>query len=496
MTTGQWENVAPNFGADATKYTAGRDFQKKFDLAFDPGALYVAYQCLLVSHDGAHSFTPASPDLTTAKGAPQQACGVTPPAPPPPVQALQPNPTPPAARTGPPPADPSINDFSISRVKQGVIWTVSSNGQIFNTMDHGKAWTNVTNLTDLPPHTSFSTIVAGDDVNTAYVAGRIGGERGVVIPPDQDADVPLIWRTTDAGKTWSSIVTGLPRDERTGSWVNTLRVDPVQPGLLFAGTETTVYVSFDNGDHWQSLRQNLPSTSIRDLDVHTDYHQNDLVIGTYGRGFWVLDDITPLREIAAKAPAIASSAAYLFQPEEAIRARNNSNWDQPTSIEVPHVPNAPYGVFVDYLPQPPAHRPHPAPGLRRPQQPRPHHLQHAAPAHRRPALSPLLAGHARIARAQHPHRPQPHQLGPLLRRPARPPPRPRKRDEHGRRLHHRRPARPAGHSRRLHAQAHRRRPGLHPQRHRHQRSPRRPEPRAHGRPPHPEQAHPASPSTA
>jgi hypothetical protein len=130
--------------------------------------------------------------------------------------------------------------------------------------------------------------------------------------------------------------------------VNSLRADPMQPGLLFAGTETTVYVSFDNGDHWQLLRQNLPSTSIRDLDVHTDNHQNDLVIGTYGRGFWVLDDITPLRQIAANTQAIGSSAAYLFAPEEAIRARINSNWDQPFSIEMPHVPNVPYGVTVDY----------------------------------------------------------------------------------------------------------------------------------------------------
>jgi hypothetical protein len=355
MSTGQWQNVAPNFGADADKYTAGRDFQKKFDLKFDPGALYVAYQCLLVSHDGAHSFTPASPDLTTAKGAATMPCGKTPPAPPAQPQPPTPTPTPPATRPGPPETPPSISDFSISRVKAGVIWTASSNGQIFRTMDHGRTWTNVSNLPDMPAHTSFNTIVAGDEVNTAYVAARIGGERGVVIPADEDANVPLIWRTTDAGKTWVRIVDGLPSDERTGSWINSLRADPEQPGLLFVGSETTVYVSFDNGDHWQSLRQNLPSTSIRDLDVHTATHLNDLVIGTYGRGFWVLDDITPLREIAAKAKTIASSAAYLFQPEEAIRTRNNSNWDQPTSIEVPHAPNVPYGVMVDYyLSHPPS----------------------------------------------------------------------------------------------------------------------------------------------
>jgi hypothetical protein len=130
--------------------------------------------------------------------------------------------------------------------------------------------------------------------------------------------------------------------------VNSLRADPVQAGLLFAGTESTVFVSFDNGDHWQSLRQNLPSTSIRDLAVHTDTHLNDLVISTYGRGFWVLDNITPLRQIAAHGQAISSSPAYLFAPGEGIRARINSNWDQPFSVEVPHATNVPYGVLVDY----------------------------------------------------------------------------------------------------------------------------------------------------
>jgi len=337
MATAQWENVAPNFGAESNKYVAFRDFQKKFDLAFEPGALYVAYQCLMVSRDGAHSFTAVSPDLTTAKGAPSMDCSKPRPQPPP----VTPGQTPP-----PPPA--SIADFSISRVKPGVMWSVSTNGQVYNTTDHGKVWNNVTNIAEVPPHTNFFTIEAGDDVNTAYVTGRIAAGRGETLPPEEDSDVPLVWRTVDGGRTWSSIVTGLPKDERTGSWVNSLRADPQQAGLLFAGTETTVYVSFDNGDHWQSLRQNLPSTSIRDLDVHTDHQQNDLVIGTYGRGFWVLDDITPLRQIAARAQSISSSPVYFFEPEPAIRARINGNWDQPTSIEVPHAPNAPYGAILDY----------------------------------------------------------------------------------------------------------------------------------------------------
>ena len=376
MSTGQWQNVAPNFGADALKYHAGRDFQKQFDLAFEPGALYVAYQCLMVTRDGARTFKAVSPDLTTTKAAPQQACG-TAALTPPPAPSTGPTPPPPGVGTTNPPrpsgtftpepemdlgqrgigGEATIVDFSISKARRGVVWSVSSNGQIYLTTDATKTWANVSNLPPLPPRTLFSTIVAGVDVNTAYVVGRIAAGPAAAVnassaanasPTAIDVDVPLIWRTTDAGKTWTSIVTGLPQDERTGSWVNSLRADPMQPGLLFAGTETTVFVSFDNGDHWQTLRQNLPSTSIRDLTVHTDYHLNDLVIGTYGRGFWVLDDITPLRQIAAHAQAIATSQAYLFQPEEAIRARNNSNWDQPFSIEVPHAVNVPYGVIVDY----------------------------------------------------------------------------------------------------------------------------------------------------
>jgi photosystem II stability/assembly factor-like uncharacterized protein len=377
MANGQWQNVAPNFGARAINYRAYRDFQKKFDVAFDPGALYVAYQCLLVSHDGAHSFTSASPDLTVARGKPEVPCGQPLPHPkaaprpsalPAGKAALKaavsgtprpapgatgkpaPKPAPGAAGAGPrfPTPPPAIADFDISRVKPGVIWTVSTNGQIYNTMDHGKLWTNVTDIADVPPHTQFNTIDAGDNVDTAYVAGRIAATFGQTLPDTEDADVPLIWRTEDGGKTWTKIVNGLPADERTGSWVNSVRVDPDQPGLLFAGTETTVYVSFDHGDHWQSLRQNLPSTSIRDLEVHTDHHQNDLVIGTYGRGFWVLDDIAPLRQIAARAQSISSAPVYFFEPEDAIRARKNANWDQPFSIEVPHAKNPPYGAILDY----------------------------------------------------------------------------------------------------------------------------------------------------
>ena len=241
----------------------------------------------------------------------------------------------------------SISDFSLSTVKQGVVWSGSSTGQIYNTMDGGKTWNNVTNFTDLPPNANFVTVEAGHgDINTAYVLANIGFVRGGGAPagPEQH----YIYRTHDSGKTWTRITGGLPVDERTGSQVHVIREDPKQKGLLFAGSETTVYVSFDDGDHWQSLRLNLPSTSIRDMVFHTDDHMNDLVIGTYGRGFWVLDDMSPLRDIAAKAQQIAAAPAYLFKPGDAIRSRMNGNWAQPMNPEMAHAPNPPFGALLYY----------------------------------------------------------------------------------------------------------------------------------------------------
>jgi photosystem II stability/assembly factor-like uncharacterized protein len=345
LATGQWGNVAPNFGTDRSLYVEARDFWKRFDTAFEPKALYVGYNCILVTRDGAQTWKAFSPDLTTPKDRPMMPCGValTPTPTPTPVTPA-PTPTP----TGPvrPSLPGSISDFSISTVKQGVVWSGSNNGQIYNTMDGGKTWNNVTNFTDLPAGANFITVEAGhNDVNTAYVLAFLGFNRG---GPSSAPDQHLIYRTHDAGKTWTRIVNGLPTGERTGSQVNVIREDPKQKGLLFAGTETTVYVSFDDGDHWQSLRLNLPSTSIRDMVFHTDHNMNDLVICTYGRGFWVLDDMSPLREVAAKSQEIASAAAYLFKPGDAIRARASANWDQPMNLELPHAPNPPYGALLYY----------------------------------------------------------------------------------------------------------------------------------------------------
>jgi len=337
LATGQWGNVAPNFGTDRSLYAESFDFWKRFDTAFDPKALYVAYNCILVTRDGAQTWKAFSPDLTTPKGQPMVPCGVAPTPTPTPAPGATPNPF--AFRA-------SISDFSISTVKQGVVWSGSANGQIYNTFDGGKTWNNVTNFADLPAGTSFTTVEAGhNDVSTAYVLANIGFSRQ---PAPAGSQQHYIYRTHDGGKTWTRIVNGLPTEERTGSQVHVIREDPKQKGLLFAGTETTVYVSFDDGDHWQSLQLNLPSTSIRDLVVHSDHNLSDLVIGTYGRGFWVLDDMSPLREIAAKGQEIAASPAYLFKPGDAIRARANANWDQPMNLEMPHAPNPPYGALIYY----------------------------------------------------------------------------------------------------------------------------------------------------
>src|SRR5437868_1083402 len=349
LATGQWGNVAPNFGSDSGLYSAGRDFWKRFDTAFDPKSMYVGYNCILVTRDGAQTWKTFSPDLTTTKGQPMVPCGVAP----------SPTPTP-SPGTGAPAgpqfaARASISDFSLSTVKQGVVWSGSTSGQIYNTMDGGKTWNNVTNFTDLPPGSNFVTVEAGhSDVNTAYVLANLGLGRGGGGPAAPQPEQHYIYRTHDGGKSWTRIVSGLPVDERTGSQIHVIREDPKQKGLLFAGTETTVYVSFNDGDQWQSLRLNLPSTSIRDMVFHTDDHMNDLVIGTYGRGFWVLDDMSPLRDLAAKQQQIASAPAYLFKPGDAIRARMSGNWDQPMNPELPHAPNPPFGALIYYhLSKPP-----------------------------------------------------------------------------------------------------------------------------------------------
>jgi hypothetical protein len=148
---------------------------------------------------------------------------------------------------------------------------------------------------------------------------------------------PYIYRTHDSGKTWQLIVKGLPDNAP----VDTVREDPVRKGLLFAGTETSVWVSFDDGDHWQSLQQNLPHSSMRDLWIHDD----DLIVATHGRSFWILDDITPLRQIDAAATNVDS---FLFKPAPAYRVKRDTYTDTPIPPDEPSGQNPPDGAIIDY----------------------------------------------------------------------------------------------------------------------------------------------------
>jgi photosystem II stability/assembly factor-like uncharacterized protein len=207
------------------------------------------------------------------------------------------------------------------------IWCGTDDGLIHVTADGGKTWTNVT-----PPNISawqkISLIDAGHfDASTAFAAVntmRIDDMR------------PHIFATHDGGKTWTEITNGIP----TGQIVNAVREDPKRKGLLFAGAEKGVYVSFDDGANWESLRLNLPATSVRDLIIKDD----DLVVGTHGRGFWILDNITPLRQFNR-----SQREDFLFKPQTALRVRANLNTDTPLPPDEPAGKNPPGGAMIDYF---------------------------------------------------------------------------------------------------------------------------------------------------
>ncbi len=211
-----------------------------------------------------------------------------------------------------------------------LIWAGTDDGQVQVTHDGGKSWQNVT-PPDLTPWSKLAQLDASHfDTTTVYAA---------VNRLRLDDLHPYIYRTHDTGKSWQKIVTGLPDNEP----VNTVREDPERKRLLFAGTERSVYVSLDDGDHWQSLKQNLPPTSIRDLVIHHD----DVVVGTHGRSFWILDNITPLRQLN---PELVSGqeTAYLFKPQLTYRVRRDNNPDTPLPPEEPAGQNPPDGAMIDY----------------------------------------------------------------------------------------------------------------------------------------------------
>jgi hypothetical protein len=208
------------------------------------------------------------------------------------------------------------------------IWAGTDDGLIHLTLDGGANWKDIT-PPQLTPWQKISIIDASHfNAGTAYAA---------VNTIRLDDLRPHIYRTRDSGGSWTEITNGIPANEN----VNVVREDPVRRGLLFAGTERAVYVSFDDGDHWRSLRLNMAASSVRDLIIKGD----DLCVATHGRGFWILDDITPLRQLE---PAVMSAAAFLFRPQTAIRVRWNMNTDTPLPPDEPASENPPDGAVIDY----------------------------------------------------------------------------------------------------------------------------------------------------
>ena len=276
--------------------------------ANDPGALYFGGEAVFKTTDGGMSWTQISPDLTRNDKSKQQSSG------------------------GPLTQDNTSVEYydtvftiAESPVEKGVIWAGSDDGLVHLTRDGGQHWTNVTSK-DFGDWSTVSLIEPSPrSAGTAYVA--IDRHR-------LDDFRPYIFKTSDFGKTWTKLTNGIPDT----AYVHAVREDPKRAGLLFAGTETGAYVSFDDGAHWQSLRLNLPETPIHDLVIKDDA----LIVATHGRSFWSLDDISPLRQMTA---ATQEEEAHLFQPSTAYRLPG------PGFFIVTGVPvgfNPPSGVVVFY----------------------------------------------------------------------------------------------------------------------------------------------------
>ena len=217
--------------------------------------------------------------------------------------------------------------------EKGLIWTGSNDGLVHLTRDGGKNWTNVTkNIPGLPPLGTISNIEPSRyDAATAYLT--------VDLHQVNNRD-PFIYRTKDYGKTWKKITNGIPPSML--SYAHCVREDPVRPGLLYVGTENGVYVSWNDGEAWEPLQSNLPRAPVYWLVVQE--HFNDLVVGTYGRGYWILDDLTPIQQMR---DSVRNANAHLFPPRPTYRFRNSA---QP--VTMPDDPSAgqnpPYGAAISY----------------------------------------------------------------------------------------------------------------------------------------------------
>lgn len=209
-----------------------------------------------------------------------------------------------------------------------MVWIGTDDGLIHVTTNDGRTWQNVTAPT-IAPWSRVTMIEASHfDFNTAYAS----------IDRHQLQDYePYVYRTRDMGRTWQKITLGLP----ASVYVHTVKEDPQRQGLLFAGTERGVYVSFDDGDNWQSIQLNMPVTSMRDFEIYG----TDLIVGTHGRGIWIIDDISVLRQIN---DTVAESTAHLFKPADAIYVAPGDDNGTPTQQDEPHAANPENGAYIDY----------------------------------------------------------------------------------------------------------------------------------------------------
>jgi photosystem II stability/assembly factor-like uncharacterized protein len=304
----EWPASVDGWGAEADKYRF--NWEEPVALSpFNRHTLYHGSNVLFESNDDGQHWKIISPDLTRNDKSKQQRSG------------------------GPISGDNATIEiydviYSVveSPLQKGLIWVGTDDGLVWVTRDGGAHWANVTPK-DLPPWSKVSMIEP-----SPYVAG------GVYIAVNRfksDDLKPYAWKTADYGHSWTSITDGIP----TGSFLRVVAEDPVRRGLLFAGTETGMFVSFNDGAHWQPLQMNLPVASVRDLVVHGD----DLVVATHGRSFWILDDITPLRQMNSD---VADSDVFLYKPAVAYRVRRDAGLGNTDGG--PTAQNPPNGAVVDY----------------------------------------------------------------------------------------------------------------------------------------------------
>ena len=304
--TGQVQNITP-IPLRSPKYRSDRTEQLMFS-PLDAHTLYFASNVLFKTTNGGTTWQAISSDLTRENpGVPSSVGNLVP--------------------KGAEKQRGVIYALAPSFKNINTLWAGTDDGLIWQTRDGGKKWNDITpkELTPWSKVTQISASHFDDDSAYASVSRfRINDEH------------PYIYRTHDGGKTWKLITAGLP----DFGPVDTVREDPVRKDLLFAGTENAVWVSFDDGDHWQSLQLNLPHTSMRDLWIHDD----DLIVATHGRSFWILDDISPLREVAG----LGAVDAHLFTPAPAYRVPRDTNTDTPLPPDEPAAANPPDGAIIDY----------------------------------------------------------------------------------------------------------------------------------------------------